>query len=446
MNEVELRDFDQPKHEETPYEAAVLGFKNYWYPVFRTNEVGKKPVALTVQGTPMVFMRGQKDGKVYAMVDECAHRGTQFSVGRGCEFAGTNTITCPYHGWTFDLESGKCVAVLPEGPDSQVPGIVRVKTFPVVEYRDILWVWPGNMTPVPIEEDVPGLMRRPDAIVKFRHTDNFGNWRWHAENVVAGHAQMVHRDSIRMWFVRTRPQVMPGESSVQEDPDGIGVHQAFGNRDFQKQMVTTDVAKLKNPPSTTDFPGLGKWYVPPLWRRVAFWPWTRKIRRGTFGTPVQGVVTGKIMMPGFYRQPHFPGAGDVYYEWYVARDEDHYRYSQISVLFPTNAVHRVWKKLWYYLYDVPVSLKNFNDQDKIYAAQTTNFTKRHNIKIYPMVKRSANDHFHTVWREFANENARGEGYAYRKQAAEAKSASMDIPSQAEAIVRNVQEPIAGGGD
>ena len=418
MNAVETRDFNQRRHEETPYEAAVLGFKNYWYPVFRASEIGKKPKSLKVQGQPVVFMRGQKDRKVYALVDECAHRGTQFSIGRGCEFPGTNTITCPYHGWTYDLASGACVAVLPEGPESKVPGIVRVKTFPVTEYKGIVWVWMGEMKPVPIEDDLPNLMKRPDNIVKFRHTDNYGNWRWHAENVAAGHAQMVHRDSIRMLFVRPIPSALTGESKVEEDVDGIGVHTSFGRRDFRTQMATTDVKKLKTPPLGTEFPGLGRWYVPPLWRRIMFWPWLRKVRRGTFGTPVQGVTMGKIMLPGFYRQPHFPGAGDVYYEWYVARDEDHYRYSQISVLFPKNRLHRLWKHVWYYLYAVPISLMNFNNQDKTFAKQTTDFTKRHNIKIYPMVRLSANDHFHTTWRQFANENARGVGYKYQQQAAE----------------------------
>jgi phenylpropionate dioxygenase-like ring-hydroxylating dioxygenase large terminal subunit len=436
----ETRDFRPVKHEETPYEAAVLGFKNYWYPVFSSTEIGKKPVGATIQGEPVVFMRGQADGKVYAMTDECAHRGTQFSAGRGCEFAGTNTITCPYHGWTFELGTGMCVAVLPEGPDSKVPGKLRIKTYPIEDFKGIIWIWMGDMKPVPLEDDLPGLMKLPTNIVKFRYTDNYGNWRWHAENVVAGHAQMVHRDSIRMWFVRTRPATLPAESSVQEDVDGIGVHQAFGARDFQKQMATTDVAKLKTPPSTTEFPGLGRWYVPPLWRRVMFWPWLRKVRRGTFGSPVQGVTTGKIMLPGFYRQPHFPSAGNVYYEWYVAQDEDHYRYSQVSVLFPKGPIDRVWKHLWYYMYSLPISLINFNNQDKKFSTQTTNFTKRRKLKIYPMTRLSANDHFHTIWRQFANENARGVGTAYQNGTAPAAQETIAQP-EAQEIAAEVRTPI-----
>src|SRR5262249_5307356 len=73
--------------------------------------------------------------------------------------------------------------------------------------------------------------------------------------------------------------------------------------------------------------------------------------------------------------------------------------------------------------------KNFNDQDKVFTQQTTNFTRRHKIKIYPMVRKSANDHFHTVWREYANENARGVGYAFRKATAGANESSETAQSE-----------------
>ena len=44
-----------------------------------------------------------------------------------CHFEGT--ISCPYHGWTFDGD-GNVLAVLPEGPDSQVPGKVMQRSYP----------------------------------------------------------------------------------------------------------------------------------------------------------------------------------------------------------------------------------------------------------------------------------------------------------------------------
>ena len=43
-------------------------------------------------------------GKFYATTNTCPHRGGP--VGEG-EVEGT-VITCPWHGWDFDITSGKC--------------------------------------------------------------------------------------------------------------------------------------------------------------------------------------------------------------------------------------------------------------------------------------------------------------------------------------------------
>jgi len=408
---------------ETPYDAAVVGFKNYWYPIFSGKEITTKPSGIRVMGEQIVLMRGQKDGKIYAMDDECFHRGTLLSVGRGCEFKGTNTITCGYHGWTYDLETGMCVAVLPEGVGSRVPGKVKQRTYPIEERKGIVWIWMGDMAPVPVEEDMPNLMVRDDTIVKLRHDTNYGNWRWHAENVAAGHAGMIHRDSIRLWTQRPIPPYMGGDPVVFEDPDGVGIQDAPRTQAWGKDATT---APKKLPPVGAEFPGLGRWYVPPLWRRILFSPWHRRVRSGfASGQKIHGISAGKLFLPGFYRQPHFPSNGNAYYEWYVPVDEDHYIYAQISCMWGTNPVNRLWKHLWYYLYGKPVGLTNFNNQDIKWVGQTTNFTKRHNANSYPMVKLSQNDAFHTLWREYANENARGVGYKYQNGAKAAKEKSED---------------------
>ena len=79
------------RYEPTPYEAAVLGFRNYWYPVFTSGEVNEKARAMTLLGDDLFLVRRQ--GKVYALVNECAHRGTRFTHPLGIYyFKGT-----PYH-------------------------------------------------------------------------------------------------------------------------------------------------------------------------------------------------------------------------------------------------------------------------------------------------------------------------------------------------------------
>ena len=45
------------------------------------------------------------DGRLYACRNRCPHMGADLSDGRP---SGT-TITCSWHNWSFDLESGQCL-------------------------------------------------------------------------------------------------------------------------------------------------------------------------------------------------------------------------------------------------------------------------------------------------------------------------------------------------
>src|SRR3712207_3837182 len=132
------------------YEAAVLGFRNYWYPVLFARQLGRKPRAITVCGERIVRVRAQQ--RVSALHDRCPHRGIPLSAGRR-EFPGM--LTCAYHGWTYDLATGDLVAALTDGPDSPICGkaSVRVATYPVEERAGLIWVWAGDDPAVPVEDD-----------------------------------------------------------------------------------------------------------------------------------------------------------------------------------------------------------------------------------------------------------------------------------------------------
>jgi nitrite reductase (NADH) small subunit len=67
-------------------------------------------------------------GKFYAIDNECKHRGGPLGDG---ELDGT-TVTCPWHGWEYDVTSGAnlddanikvgCYAVRLEGDDIVIDG------------------------------------------------------------------------------------------------------------------------------------------------------------------------------------------------------------------------------------------------------------------------------------------------------------------------------------
>lgn len=55
-----------------------------------------------VKGTKIALFN--VDGTFYAIDDTCLHRGGPLGEG----FLNGKTVTCPWHGWEYDVESGKC--------------------------------------------------------------------------------------------------------------------------------------------------------------------------------------------------------------------------------------------------------------------------------------------------------------------------------------------------
>ncbi len=128
------------------YEAAVLGFRNYWYPVTWSRKVTPRPIAVTVLGEKMALVRDQ--GRVRA----------------------------------------------------RAFGDVEVRTYPVEERVGVVWVYVGDGPPPPVEDDMPEGLTEPDAVVCARITSRPGNWRFGAENGFdEGHAKYLHRKSLWAW-------------------------------------------------------------------------------------------------------------------------------------------------------------------------------------------------------------------------------------------------------
>jgi NAD(P)H-dependent nitrite reductase small subunit len=65
-------------------------------------------------------------GKFYAINNVCAHQ--HFALLHQGMLEGL-TVTCPMHGWTFSLETGKAMT-----------GSGRVRTYPVKVVGEDVWV------------------------------------------------------------------------------------------------------------------------------------------------------------------------------------------------------------------------------------------------------------------------------------------------------------------
>ncbi len=234
-----------------------LGLREYWYPALEDNKVKNKPVGMKMLGDDVVFFRDSND-QVAALWNVCPHRGGSLMHG-DCHFKGT--ISCPYHGWTYDGE-GNVLAVLPEGPDSQVPGKVKARKYPTQTLKGMVFIWMGEQEPAPIEEDVP-----PEFFDDISHILYFtemwnSNWNVALENGSDAHVPYVHRDSYRNLLLPMSPFTGP-HGGRQKIVNGRAVVTGSytGRQVTAAQNGTEPKAQTRQRPVTgwkkKAFPGLG---------------------------------------------------------------------------------------------------------------------------------------------------------------------------------------------
>jgi phenylpropionate dioxygenase-like ring-hydroxylating dioxygenase large terminal subunit len=226
-------------------QVPALGLRNYWYPAIEAHKVRAKPVPVRLLGEDLVFFRDARDGRVAALHDRCPHKGTPLSCAR-VYFPGT--LSCAYHGWTFDGR-GELRAVLSEGPDSKLPGKVRVQSYRVEERWGVVWVFMGDLDPPPpLEEDVPSEHFGPGTTYALSVQVWDGDWRDGMENSAdASHGQVLHRHSLYQWHVEL-PAWAKMSATETADGKAIGIYKQFG-------------------PPECDYPGLGH-YSMKRWFKV----------------------------------------------------------------------------------------------------------------------------------------------------------------------------------
>src|SRR6185312_9140275 len=108
--------------------------RNAWYIAAWADEVGDTPLARRICNDPVVLFR-DRNGRAAALADRCCHRSAPLSLGRVVE----EGIECGYHGLVID-GAGCCVKV----PGQRlIPDEARVKTYPLVEKNQLVWLWMG---------------------------------------------------------------------------------------------------------------------------------------------------------------------------------------------------------------------------------------------------------------------------------------------------------------
>ncbi len=122
---------------------------NAWYMGAWADEVQPKALlGRVLLELPVVFYRGE-DGTAHALEDRCCHRALPLSHG----WVVGDELQCGYHGLVYNCE-GQCTKV--PGQD-RVPAQAKVRSYPVVEQDQMLWIWMGD----PALADASLIVRHP---------------------------------------------------------------------------------------------------------------------------------------------------------------------------------------------------------------------------------------------------------------------------------------------
>jgi len=386
-----------------------LGLTEYWYPALRASKVGKsRPTSLTIVGQTVVFFRDSA-GEVVAIANVCPHRGAYLSQGQ-THFKGT--LTCPYHGWTFDGQ-GNCLAVLGEGPDSKIPGAhgTKVRNYPTRTLMGVVFVWMGEGDAAPIEHDVPPELFEPERYLVMSGERVWNaNWRPSIENFSDAHVYYVHRNSLEMLTQAPpgllalahsgpeRPELMrindralafdPGASTVLNYVDraaGDAARDAAGQHAMQREFQDTYavLGGAKWPPTRS------RWLLSRLcgvFRRIVK-PTPPMTQAGTeWGTGVHlpciiRVDYRRIMFTRF-EVPMDAGRTNNFYFIAVRRG---------------NALNRLFWRSYFLLYYRWKMIENFSAQDA-HMAEITDYAAPERL--------TPTDRFPREWRRFVLECAR----------------------------------------
>jgi vanillate O-demethylase monooxygenase subunit len=129
-----------------------------------SSEIDAAPLARRILDLSVVVYRTES-GVPAALVNRCPHRFAPLSLGK----VEGDSIRCGYHGLAFD-GSGRC-SDSPFG--LRVPEGAQVRSFPIIERHQCLWLWPGDPAAA-----------LPDAIPDFSYHEDPGF------RVVRGYSQI----------------------------------------------------------------------------------------------------------------------------------------------------------------------------------------------------------------------------------------------------------------
>jgi phenylpropionate dioxygenase-like ring-hydroxylating dioxygenase large terminal subunit len=173
-------------------------FRRHWQYVARRDQLDEpgRYVAARAGDVPVLLVRG-REGRLRAFLNVCRHRGSLVCEGDGRR----ETLQCPYHAWTYDLDGSLRSAPRSEREPGFATDGLGLVPLGVATWGPFVFVNPDSDAPA--LEDVLGPL--PDLLaaggidvenLRFLHRDEgeyAANWKICCENYLeCYHCQVAH--------------------------------------------------------------------------------------------------------------------------------------------------------------------------------------------------------------------------------------------------------------
>jgi phenylpropionate dioxygenase-like ring-hydroxylating dioxygenase large terminal subunit len=195
---------------------------NDWYPAMRSEGLrGKRLATALLMGVPMVLGR-REDGRLFAMRDNCPHRGIPLS----CGWFDGQRLTCKYHGWGFEPVSGQCVEIPSlTSQDTLDPTKIYAGAFPCEERDGYAWVYmpePGTGRARAGDPALPPVPELPKFSEKFRGAHLTADLPCNVDHGIIGlmdpaHGPFVHQS----WWWRKQASIHEKEKRFEPIAQGF---------------------------------------------------------------------------------------------------------------------------------------------------------------------------------------------------------------------------------
>lgn len=167
---------------------------------------------------PLVVVRG-RDGELRAFANVCRHRGSELVSGRGHR----ETLQCPYHAWTYDLDGRLRAAPRSEREASFDAEAISLRPARVETWGPFVFVC-ADLDAAPLASALgrlPQLLERGGIRLdelRFRERAEYGlaaNWKIAVENYLeCYHCAVAHPGFSRLVDVAPDAYVLEGDDCV----------------------------------------------------------------------------------------------------------------------------------------------------------------------------------------------------------------------------------------